>query len=230
MKIKIIIACFVLLTSLFSCKTIFSEDFNNNDNNWELYKDNKEFLVNIAEGKLHIEKFSLNRINNGCLWYKKEIKNFDTSKDFSIQFMAKIIKFEDVVNHIDFQWGDLNGNQKRLYQIEFGTSGLIRLNYFDKGWSYLFEKNLPIKYTSSNQFSVQLKNKDKTVYYPVNANAFNKYEIIQKGNYCTIKINDIKVLSKKIKIITGNSIGIQQCLRSSWEIDKIVIKQQNNEQ
>ncbi|WP_026714267.1 family 16 glycoside hydrolase [Flavobacterium daejeonense] len=226
MKIKIIVACFVLLTSLFSCKTIFSEDFNNNDNNWELYKDNKEFLVNIAEGKLHVEKFSLNRINNGCLWYKKEIKNFDTSKDFSIQFMAKIIKCEDVVNHIDFQWGDLNSNQKRLYQIDFGNSGLIRLNYFDKGWSYLFEKKLALNnITPSNQFSVQKKDRDKTVYYPVKANEFNKYEIIQKGNYCTIKINDIKVLSKKIKITAGNSIGIQQCLRSSWEIDKIVIKQ-----
>lgn len=227
MKIKSTIIYFVLVTTLVSCKTLFEEDFNNNDNNWELYKDSKEFLVNISEGKLHIEKFSLNRINNGCLWYNKEIQNFDTAKDFSILFMAKINKCDDVTNFIDFQWGDLK-DPRQLYQIEFGTSGSVRLNYFNKSWSYLYKKNLPINTNiSSSEYSFLNKIKDNTAYYPVKINEFNKYEIIQHGDLCTIKINDIEILSEKIKPTKGNSIGIQQCIRSSWDIDKIVIKQKN---
>lgn len=227
MKIISTIIYFVLVTTLFSCKTLFEEDFNNNEKNWELYNDSKEFLVNISDGKLHIEKFSLNRINNGCLWYNKAIKNFDTTKDFSIMFIAKINKCDDVINYIDFQWGDLK-DQRRLYQIEFGTSGSIRLNYFDENWSYMYKKSLPINNTtSSGEFSFQKMSKDNTAYYPIKINDFNKYEIIQHGDLCTIKINDIKVLSEKIKPTTGHSIGIQQCIRSSWDIDKIVIKQKH---
>ena len=203
---------------------IFKETFDDNRNDWDLKEDYADFSVNISEGNLNIEKLSKNRINNGCLWLSKQIDNFSTAKDFSIIFSAKILSYDDVFNGIDFQWGTINNpNQKTiLYQINLGACGEIYLDYFDDKWTYLSRKNLISKIKSNKKIcGVKYSNQR----YPVKINEYNKYEIAQVGNSCFLYINNIKVYSEKINVIKGNYIGIQQCLKSSWKIDYLVIRQ-----
>lgn len=215
----------ITITSFISCHTgkdiVFIDTFKDNRNKWNLHDDYADFSVNISKGNLNIEKLSINRINNGCLWLNKPIDNFSTSKDFSIMFPAKILNCDDVFNGIDFQWGTINiPNQKsKLYQINIGVAGNIHLDYYDNnGWSYLYRNKL----TSVINFN---KRTNGTWYYPVESRKYNKYEITQVGDSCFVYINNYKVYSNKIKVIEGNCIGIQQCLKSSWKIDYLVIKQ-----
>ena len=203
---------------------IFKETFDDNRNNWNLNEDYSDFSVDISEGNLNIEKHSKNRIKNGCLWLNKPIENFSTSKDFSIIFSAKILSYDDVFNGIDFQWGEMKDpNQKRqLYQINFSVYGDIYLDYFENDWTRLTRKKLVSK-TKSYKKIEGVENSNQ--YYPAKTKEYNKYEIAQIGDSCFIYINNINVLSEKINVVKGNCIGIQQCLKSSWKIDYLIIKQ-----
>jgi hypothetical protein len=200
---------------------VFKETFSNNRNEWKIYN-NKDFKVDIRNGKLYMEKFVKNRISNGCLWYAKRINNFDTSKDFSITFYAKVIDWDDVSNSVDIQWGKINDDTSKnkisnvsLYQMDISES-FIRLSYFNnqEGWTY---------YKWSNELRFPGKQPVSTAF---KRNKFNKYEIIQKNNSLTIKVNNKTVYLKTLDfLVKGSCIGFQQCLKSSWEIDKIIIKQ-----
>ncbi|MDD4970669.1 MAG: hypothetical protein PHT07_14680 [Paludibacter sp.] len=226
----------ITTTSFISCHTakniifndtkdiIFNDTFDDNRNNWDLKEDYADFSVEISEGNLKIEKRSKNRIKNGCLWLNKPIANFSTAKDFSIIFSAKILSYDDVFNGIDFQWGAINNpNQKtKLYQINLGVCGEIYLDYFENGWTYLSRKNLISEIKSNKRINgVEYTNQP----YPAKINEYNKYEIAQVGSSGIVYINNIKVYSEKIDVVEGNYIGIQQCLKSSWKIDYLIIKQ-----
>jgi hypothetical protein len=193
-------------------KTIFKDDFKNNRHHWKLY-DDSDFVVNIREGKLHIEKKEINRIRNGCLWYSKKIPKLNTLKDFEIIFFAKISPDGENLYSIDMQWGQLNDcdscdRKNNLYQFDFRPER-VRLSMFSTSlkprWLYFNWSNSP-----SNIFK---------------PNDFNKYEIQQIGDFVLVKINNTIVDRRNIKTISGESIGILNCLKNSWEIDKIIIKQ-----
>jgi len=200
---------------------VFKETFSNNRNEWKIYN-NKDFKVDIDKGKLYIEKLVKNRTSNGCLWYAKRIKNFDTSKDFSITFYAKVIDWDDVSNSVDIQWGKINDDRNKnkisndsLYQMDISESA-IRLSYFTTKnyWTY-YDWSYFLHFPGRQPFSTAFKR-----------NKFNKYEIIQKNNILTIKVNNKIVYLKTLDLLVkGSSIGFQQCLKSSWEIDKLIIKQ-----
>jgi hypothetical protein len=209
---------------------IFEDDFNDNRNNWKLVS-NSQFAVTIKDSALHIQKYEKNFISRGCLWLSKEIPGFNTSTDFSITFYAKMLSSDDLFSLIDFQWGFRNDNGKNingrdsLYQANFILDGRVDLDYFDKKWNYLYKTSLP-------DTAVKLPTTSRIVRrdnypLPYQKDQFNKFEIIQKGDNCIIKVNDMEVLNKPIRRIYGNSIGIQHCLKSAWQMDRIVIRQDN---
>lgn len=104
-------------------KVIFSDNFDNNINKWPL-TDNKRFLVNVANGVLHVEKCYTNAENQGCLWLVKAIRGFDTKKNFQVSFDAKFLKRKDNYNEIDLQWGRI---QEDSYKLTFTDDGEIVL-------------------------------------------------------------------------------------------------------
>jgi len=224
MKFKVI-TLIIILSGICNLATghnqVFKETFSNNKNKWKIYHNN-DFNVEIHKGKLYLEKFVKNRIRNGCLWYAKRIKYFDTSKDFSITFYAKVIDWDDVINCVDIQWGKINDDRSKnritndsIYQMDISENG-IRMSYFNNrtGWTY-YDWSYYLHFPGQQPFSTAFKR-----------NKFNKYEIIQKNNSLTIKVNNKTVYLKTLDfLVKGSCIGFQQCLKSSWEIDKIIIKQ-----
>jgi hypothetical protein len=179
------------------------------NNRWN--QNNPEFNVAIDSGKLHIEKLKVNKISNGCLWYKKRIDNFNALYGFSITFYAKILSYGDIFNAIDMQWGIMEPGSNSLYQVDIAPTG-IRLAYFENGtgWNYFdhFQPNEGIESSEMLPKSV-----------------FNKIEIKQFGDSLLVSINDKLFYKRRIKRIAGNSIGIQQCLKGAWEIDSLVVRQ-----
>jgi len=216
--------CFVILLFLLFKTTAFcqgtvllSDDFKNNKNGWQLHNDSN-FRVEIKKGFLHLEKLEKNFIRRGCLWYNKPIAGLNTLKDFSITFFARYISGGDHTEMIDVQWGTRVNNPRgvgnsSLYQLSFLMSnGEIKLDYFNKNWTYFVRKNVNAA-TASNKF---------------NSREINKYELEQKDGFITLKINDQEYFRHTSNPIAGNSIGFQQCLKSAWEIDKIIVKQLEN--
>jgi hypothetical protein len=211
-----IIIAFPLLANA-QKKTIFKDDFASNKQKWQLVNDTN-FNLSINGGVLHIEKFEKNKIRNGCLWLRKQIPNFATDKDFKITFRARVLNYDEGGSPIiDFQWGLMNetGDCKyfpcdSLYQINIRTNGRIRLEYFRKGWHDYrpWTDSIAAKKTNSRKKS-----------------SFTKYEIIQKSDTAYLKRNKQLIFSRKVTPIIGSSIGIQQCLKCTWEIKKIKIKQ-----
>jgi hypothetical protein len=176
---------------------------NNNTNVWSIY-DSKDSLSDESKS---FKKY----FNNGEFWYR-EIENFNTSKNFSIAFTAKINNFIDADCCIDLQWGDLN-IAKKLYKISFYTTETIRLDYFDMEWTSLYKNELTSKPGN-----------------PLKFNELNHYEVLQKGDSCLVYINKIKVFSEPIKAIGGKGIGIQQKQKNSWFIKKIELRQNSGMQ
>jgi hypothetical protein len=219
--LHLIIISFPLLANA-QKKTIFKDNFTSNKHKWQLANDSN-FNVAINLGVLHVEKFEKNRIRNGCLWLRKQIPNFTTDKDFKITFSARILNYDEGGSPIiDFQWGQMNeiGDCKyfqcdSLYQINIRANGSIRLDYFRKGW----QGYIPWTDSIATQKSAYKNLNDKTKI------GYSKYEIIQKLDMVYLKRNDKTLFSRKIKLIKGNSIGIQQCLKCTWEITKLVIRQ-----
>jgi Secretion system C-terminal sorting domain len=48
---------------------------------------------------------------------------------------------------------------------------------------------------------------------------------VQQGGFIILKINDQQYFKQYANPISGNAIGFQGCLKSAWEIDKIIVKQ-----
>lgn len=200
-------------------KKIFQDDFKDNRNGWRLRHDSN-FLVEIRNGALHIEKYQKNFVSRGCLWYNKSIPGLNTLEDFTVTIYAKFISGGDIFDWMDFQWGtrlqpvnrskqNLAGNS--LYQLSFIITGEVKLDYFDNNWSYFVRKN--IKDALGERFD---------------AHKINKYEISQKDSLVIFKINNKEVLRHFCAPVAGNSIGFQQCLKTAWEIDKIIVYENDN--
>jgi Secretion system C-terminal sorting domain len=216
-----ILFCFCLI-SLYTAaysqpETLLEDDFKKNKNAWKLQKD-ANFLVDINNGVLHLEKFEKNFTSRGCLWYNKTIPGLNTLKDFSITMYARFVSGGDIFDMIDLQWGardktDVTGGRKKdsLYQLSFLLKGEVKLDYFNYKWSYYVRKNIKT-ILDSDEFK---------------AGSFNKYELMQKDGFVIFSVNDKELLKQLYDPIPGNSIGFQQCLKSAWEIDKIIIRQLN---
>lgn len=192
---------------------LFSDDFENNKNGWYLRNDSS-FKVDIQNGKLHIEKYIKNFTDRGCLWMRKEIPGFNTLEDFSITVYARNIYGDDVFNSFDIQWGVLDKRMSSkitsIYQLNYlYERGDVQLDYFNNGWDYSLRKE-------AKEIA------QKNMYKP---GAINKYEIIQQDGFVILKINDQQYFKQYAKPVAGNSIGFQRCLKSAWEIDKIMIHQ-----
>ena len=212
------VLCFISLNA-FAQKKIFDEDFKNNKNGWRLRNDSN-FVVDIRNGMLHLEKLQKNFVSRGCLWYNKQIPELDTKNDFSLVIHAKFLTGDDVGNWIDFQWGNrltpvVPGKPKpannNLYQLNFKITGELRFEYFDNKWNFYVRKDFR-----------------ELLGQGFDAKAINKYEIIQKDSLVLFKINDIEVWKHACEPIAGNSIGFQQCLKTAWEIDHIIIRKDRN--
>ena len=207
----------LLLVSTTFCygqeKILLNENFNNNARGWDLLPESKEFVVKIDKGVLHLEKLHKNFDSRGCLWYKKEIKGFDASKEFSIKVNAKQISGGDIFDVLDIQWGVAasgNINKKAmLYQLNIFMDGSVRLDFFHSKWDYFSRINIKAKL-------------DAIGFDPKNN---NKYEIIQKDAFVYLNINATEVYKQYVLPIEGKSIGFQHCLKGAWEIDKIVVSQ-----
>lgn len=196
-------------------KILLKDDFKHNKNKWTLKK-NSDFLVEIKAGVLHLEKFEKNRKRNGCLWYSKTVPQLNTLKNFSITLFAKFVSGGDIGELIDLQWGTRNKLASGritggLYKLSFHRQGRVDLDYFDTHWSYFVKKDIN---------PALLKDFDFT--------NINKYELIQNNGFVILKVNDQEVLKQFTKPIPGNTIGFQQCLKSAWEIDKIIVRQEES--
>jgi len=203
---------FTLTLAFSQDKILLKEDFKNNKNAWHLQKDSN-FLVEINKGVLHLQKFEKNRIKNGCLWYNKIIPGLNTLKDFSITIYARYLSGGDIFEMIDFQWGTrdktIAGSNTSLYQFNFFLNGEVRLDYFNKRWNYFVKKDVKLLIN----------------HHSFKPGVLNKYEIVQKAGFTTFSINGNEYFKQPYNPIAGNSIGFQQCLKSAWEIDKIIVKQ-----
>jgi hypothetical protein len=208
----------LLLTSLtlplFSQnKTLLKDDFNNNKNKWKLQNDT-DFIVNISNGFLHLEKKYKNFDRRGCLWYNRTIPNFNTAKNFSITIYAKLVSGGDKFENFDVQWGYRNNSKKdrrsdSLYQLNLMLKGAVRLDYFNSKWNYYVQKDPQAILKESN----------------FNPGDVNKYELVHKDGLVTFLVNDKEILKQATNPIDGNSIGFQHCMKSAWEFDKIIVQQ-----
>ncbi|HNJ57423.1 MAG TPA: hypothetical protein PKG56_03435 [Chitinophagaceae bacterium] len=198
-------------------KIIFKDNFVNNKNRWKLEKADDEFSVRIKDKALYFKKNHRNAVNNGCLWFEKNIRKFKAEKNFIITFYAKILSSDDVSNGFDFQWGKIEEDTNTsssistsLYQLDFGLTDM-RLSKFDNinGWTY---------YDWSDSYT-------ETLNYTLQYGILYKYEIIQRNDTLTVLINDKIVYALPIKPQDGKSIGVQQCLKSHWLLSRLSIKQ-----
>lgn len=218
MKVKVLVLLVFLgfSTCYAQQNVILKEDFEGFENNWQLIN-TKEFKVNQEAGTLSIRKATENQIINGCMWYKKTIPSFNADKNFSIEFEAKSISSEFASNCFDFIWGKMqeyDGTRKlSIYQIDFNLTN-VRLAKFElfKGWKY-YEWSNELTDSSLSVFKIERGN-------------FNKFEIIQKDNIIMVKVNNSLVYKMPIELQKiGSEIGFQQCLKSEWEMDNLIIKQ-----
>lgn len=187
----------------FGQKKLLEDNFKNNKNEWKLRNDSN-FLVEINDGVLHIEKREKNFISRGCLWYSRNIPGLNTQKDFSVTFWAKYISGGDIFDMIDFQWGEsgksVNGKlSSNLYQLSFHLKGEVKLDYFNRNWTYFVRKKID---------PLQDKGFDPK--------RLNKYELEQRDSFVIFRVNDKEVLKQFYQPIAGSSIGIQQCLKAAW--------------
>ena len=217
-KLVLIFISFVLCATAFGQRRIiFKDNFVDNRNYWTIVKDN-EFYVNISHHAITFKKKHKNRVNNGCLWYKKTIPKFKSENNFIITFNANILSADDVTDGFDFQWGmidETGANTQRktsLYQIDFELTK-VRLSKFDnlQGWTY---------YDWSDNFGSSIDSnfvlKYGTVY---------RYEIKQIGTMLFVSINNKVVYTIPIVTQKGKNIGVQQCLKSTWRMSKFCIRQ-----
>lgn len=211
----LLLLLFILINSTVAFsqgKVLLSDNFNNNKNGWRLQSDSL-FLVDINNGVLHIEKFKKNFDARGCLWYKKEIEGLNTLEDFSITVFAKFLSGGDNLDMLDIQWGTwdkvISSKVTSIYQLNFLLKGEVKLDYFNKQWNYTLR-------TKAKEML------DRNLYRP---GKYNKYEIVQKDGFVIFKINDVQYFKQFANAIAGNTIGFQGCLKSAWEIDKIIVKQ-----
>jgi hypothetical protein len=216
----LLILSFCFSTVFGQDKTIFSDDFaDGNKNNWRLI-DNDEFTVKIKKHAISFDKKHKNKEKNGCLWYKKEIPNFQSNNDFKMTFDATIISCGDIFNGFDIEWGTLKDTSSKsriktsLYQLDFSLSK-VRLAKFDDTsihrWTY---------YNSSDYLK-----KDSTEHFRLKLGKKYKYTIEQIGSKLKVSINKIVVYEKDIEPQAGNCIGVQLCLKNNWKMKNLVIKQ-----
>lgn len=202
---------------------VFFDNFSDNSKKWKLLK-RGEFLLDISDGVLHLNKTHSNSENNGCMWYSKQIDNFNSANDFVVSFDAKINSTDDIDNAgFDFQWGDLNNE---LYQVYISIKGDVSIKYFkkDKGWSETIVSSFYINPVIENNawgrgcvVSGRCNDFSQTTK--------NHFDIFQIGNNCLVFINNKKVVDVEIEKINGSKIGFQQCLKVDWELDNLEIRQ-----
>jgi len=203
-------------TAIFSQeKILLQDDFLNNKNGWKLQRDSN-FLVDIRNGALHLEKTEKNFTHRGCLWYNKTVPGLNTLEDFSITIYARFISGGDIFEMIDLQWGirdpaSIDRRNDNLYQLSLLFRGEVKLDYFNYKWNYYIRKNVK-NILNENGFK---------------PGVLNKYELAQQDGFVIFRVNDKELLKQLSDPIPGNSIGFQQCLKSAWEIDRITVRQLN---
>ncbi len=213
---------FVLVVAMMWClltqaqqQVVFEDDFSDHLQDWKMVS-TKEFTVNQNQEVLNFSKKTSNRINHGCLWYKKTVRDFYAERDFSISFSANGLSSESDTQLFDFQWGKIqeyDGIRRILiYQLDF-TLNSVRLAKFEsqKGWKY-YSSSIEQTDKSINRFSLE-------------RNKFYNYEISQQAQVLTVKINDKIVYVIPIEPILGSEIGCLQGYKGEWQLDNLVIKQ-----
>ncbi|ADY51988.1 hypothetical protein Pedsa_1423 [Pseudopedobacter saltans DSM 12145] len=214
-RLLFIIMLFSVSIAFSQDKVLLNENFTDNKNGWRLWPNSKEFHVDIQNGVLHLEKFNKNFDSRGCLWYAKQITDLNTADDFSLALDAKFVSGGDIFDVLDIQWGVISkGNIQTnsvLYQLNVFLDGSVRLDFFNSKW---------------DNFS-RVYIKDKLDQMSFNPREFNKYELIQSAGFIHLKINNVEVYKQYIVPIEGNVIGFQHCMKGAWEIDHLMVIQNN---
>ena len=214
-KMLTLVIFFVTYSSSYGQQNIvFADDFAEYLKDWKLVN-TKEFTVSQDSGVLSFKKKTNNRINNGCLWYKRTISNFYADRDFSIAFTANSLSSESASHLFDFQWGKMqeyDGIKRTvIYQLDF-TLNKVRLGRFElhKGWKY---------YSWSNETTNPLISR-----FILERDSFNIYEIIQQEKLLIVKINAQVVYITTIEPLPGSEIGCLQGFKGEWQLDNLIIK------
>ncbi|HTG54728.1 MAG TPA: hypothetical protein VL943_00575 [Niabella sp.] len=221
-QLKLLIFAILFISSCLAAKgqkkVIFRDRFCDNRNNWDT-RQQKDFSVNIKRGAIRLEKKTKNRVNNGCLWLNKAIPHLKTDQNFSLSFKAVLNSWDDVINHFDIQWGSVkidtaHRDQTQFFQRDFGADK-VRLAKFDGSaknpWTY-HSWSEPYQTADGKSFRIDPGKK-------------HHYTILQVNNILTVKINKMVVLTLPVASVSGGSIGVQQCVKSSWQMKKMLIRQ-----
>lgn len=215
MRARFVFALLILAlgaTPSFGQQTLLDEDFEDNKNDWCLQQDSN-FRVAIENGVLHLEKFEKNFTSRGCLWYNKTIPGLNTQKNFTLTVYARFLRGGDVADMLDLQWGGCNQKEAgrltaSLNQLTFLFKGRVWLEHFDRRWT--------------NRVDEDVASEKMAGFQPTQR---NKFEIEQKDSLVIFRVNDKELFRQTYRPVAGNGIGMQQCLKSAWEIDRIVIRQ-----
>lgn len=199
---------YILLMSLqllypisgFSQRIIFTEDFLNNKNNWEVDADAKESSF-IQNGKYYIKVFD----DSNWHWFTKEINlNFD--QDYLIETTINIEKITNDDSYFGLLWGTKDVNnmlQFVIYPKENHYSGM----FIEDGSYYRLFPTFNANSNNLIKFKITILKARKKIYYLINDNPVGKSE-----SYALFGNNVGFVVSPKTEIsadyITVNEISL----------------------
>ncbi|MDD3772199.1 MAG: serine protease, partial [Weeksellaceae bacterium] len=162
-------------------KVIFSEEFENNDNNWQVVHDKTE-KAEIKLGKYLMENFTTNRWH----WFSQSI-DFDSKNNFLIEAnISKLKSYNNNDNH-GLMWGTADPKHCFAFVINTQNKYYSVFSIFDGNWFRL------INWQTSNEINY--------------GNATNKLGIAKIGKDLIFIINDEPVGTTPFQDFYGNHIG-----------------------
>lgn len=191
----IIVGCTVQL--LFAQKTIFSENFNDNQNKWGIYNNKKASYI-IYNGKYIMD------IGDSLIYDSGVPVNIDTSKNFSITAIAM----------------HTTGTDTYGFGLYFGAKDISNYYVFaiTANGYYRLCKSTPSAYTCVLNWTASAA--IKTGSY-----VENKLQIVKDGNNWKLMINDQVVTTVPSMSFMGNQIGFNTTATQRVEFDDLTVTQ-----
>lgn len=179
---KIISLIFVLFISTLSAqKLVFSDDFNDDKNNWSL--NNSDFVVKVNKGELEIE----NKSSTNTKWLLHKLNFNPDNEDFDIEANIKVIKASKDNTTYGLVWSGYSDNS--YYNV-------IRLTPDKQIQLYKYKKD---KFDYYKSWSTEK--------YINGYKKINNFKIVKRANIVSIYINDNLVSKSGTHSYFGNKIG-----------------------